>query len=898
MHSAIRTFMAGGALSAAGLSVCAIGQTVAVTPVNAPLNLGTANVCTSGQTTPAPCSQTASLTFKFTSGGSMAAPSVLTMGAPSLDFTDVGTGTCTTNGTTHAYNAGDTCTVDVKFAPIFPGQRHGAVVLTDQASPANLLATAYLSGTSNGPHVAFTSNSAQRIWWSIASDYGTFDPDSLAVDGFGNVFVGSLGRGGRIDELLAKDGYQTVTIIDDSDFTPVPYGIAVDGAGNVFRVDGQFTGVTEIVAAGGYTTTKLLGSGLNRAWGVTLDSSGNIFVADRGNKAVKEFVAAGGYTTIQTLGSGFVDPMRLAVDANGNVFVADKGAVKEIVAAGGYTTVKTLGSGISAPSDLALDANGNLIVADNPAAGSEVKIILAADGYSTVIPFVNLDSIASETESLTLDTNGNLLVGILEHDGVTCEVLRFDFNTPPSLSFATTEGGATSSDSPQTVTIGSDGNQDLNFLDINYPPDFPEASGVSSDCTKSSSLPAGTSCTLSVAFSPVIASLSAISTSLSETVIITDNSLNSTAAAQPVAVSGTATVISSLTSPAPGSALSGSSATFTWDSVAASTFRFQLGSAPGGNDLYDSGVTSQKSVVVTGLPTLGIAMNATLSYKWNGQWYAVGYQFIEALPVLLTPPAGSTLAGSSAKFTWDPGASTRFIFRLGSVSGGDNVYESGVIGRTSTTANKLPTNGETLYATLYFEWKGKWYAHRYTFLAATSLPRLLTPTPGSTFAGASATFSWDPASKRTFQLRLGTSPGGYDIYILGTTNKTSVTVTSLPRNGATVYARFSYNEGGVWHPTDYVYTEASTPPAMLTPTPGTRLTGASETFTWSRGSETRFRFRLGTTLGGDDILDTSLNGLGSVYVTDLPTNGATIYARLSYDERGVWHAIDYVYKAQ
>ena len=40
-------------------------------------------------------------------------------------------------------------------------------------------------------------------------------------------------------------------------------------------------------------------------FGVAVDGSGNVFVADRDNNAVKEILAAGGYTTVNTLESGF-----------------------------------------------------------------------------------------------------------------------------------------------------------------------------------------------------------------------------------------------------------------------------------------------------------------------------------------------------------------------------------------------------------------------------------------------------------------------------------------------------------------------------------------------------------------------------------------------------------------
>src|SRR5438270_565123 len=47
-----------------------------------------------------------------------------------------------------------------------------------------------------------------------------------------------------------------------------------------------------------------LGSGFSLPFGVAVDGSGNVFVTDNCNNAVKEIVAAGGYTTVNTRGSG------------------------------------------------------------------------------------------------------------------------------------------------------------------------------------------------------------------------------------------------------------------------------------------------------------------------------------------------------------------------------------------------------------------------------------------------------------------------------------------------------------------------------------------------------------------------------------------------------------------
>ena len=186
----------------------------------------------------------------------------------------------------------------------------------------------------------------------------------------------------------------------------LPIGVAVDGSGNVFAANDSNNTVTEILAAGGYTTVKSLGSGFKGPQGVAVDRNGNVFVADSGNSAVKEILAASGYTTVITLGSGFNNPTGVAVDASGNVFVADGyNSVKEIPAATGYTTVLSLaGPGASInPIGVAVDASDNVYFADFN--NSAVEEIPAAGG-----PIQTLGSGFLHPEGVAVDGSGNVIV--------------------------------------------------------------------------------------------------------------------------------------------------------------------------------------------------------------------------------------------------------------------------------------------------------------------------------------------------------------------------------------------------------------------------------------------------------------------------------------------------------
>jgi hypothetical protein len=105
----------------------------------------------------------------------------VTQGTSGLDFQQsASAGTCSVG---KAYNFGQSCTVDVVFTPTGVGQRMGAVVLYDNAPTPNLLATAFLSGIGNGGLLNFYGG-------QIALESGLNSPHGVAVDGFGNVYVG------------------------------------------------------------------------------------------------------------------------------------------------------------------------------------------------------------------------------------------------------------------------------------------------------------------------------------------------------------------------------------------------------------------------------------------------------------------------------------------------------------------------------------------------------------------------------------------------------------------------------------------------------------------------------------------------------------------------------------
>ena len=187
---------------------------------------------------------------------------------------------------------------------------------------------------------------------------------------------------------------------------------------------------------------------------------------------------------------------------------------------------------------------------------------------------------------------------------------------------------------------------------------------------------------------------------------------------------------------------------------------------------------------------------------------------------LISPAPGSALPGSSATFSWTAGSGvTAYAFHLGTTGvGSSDLFDSGGTLVTSVVVSGLPTNGGTIYATVYSDINGIWAASSYTYTAkkstaaasAATTAAFISPAPGSTLPGSSVTFSWTPVAGATaYELWLGPSgPGSSSLYNSGNITTNSVTVTGLPTSGTPIYASLYSDVNGAWTAIDATYTEA------------------------------------------------------------------------------------------
>jgi hypothetical protein len=188
-------------------------------------------------------------------------------------------------------------------------------------------------------------------------------PIATAVDSSGNVFIADS-YNSRIREVDRATG--NITTFGGTDAVVArPNGVAVDASGNVYISDTYNDRIREVVKAAGNIIT-LAGTGLigftgdggpatsakiNYPFGIAVDGSGNVFLADQGNNRIREIVKATG-TIMTVAGTGTAtyngdnipatsaalnQPNGIAVDASGNIFISDwhNSRIREVVKATG-----------------------------------------------------------------------------------------------------------------------------------------------------------------------------------------------------------------------------------------------------------------------------------------------------------------------------------------------------------------------------------------------------------------------------------------------------------------------------------------------------------------------------------------------------------------------------------
>ncbi len=236
-------------------------------------------------------------------------------------------------------------------------------------------------------------------------------PCSVAVDGSGNAYVADTGNftirkitpAGTVTTLAGSAGQAgSVEGTGAAARFDAPFGLAIDGAGDLFVADTRNEIIRKVTAAGVVTTVAGTAGFAGAADGTGTDarfreptglraaSNGDLLVADSQNYTVRRVTPAGVVTTAAGAapapgsadGTGaaaaFFTPEHVVGDALGNLFVTDtyNSTIRQITPSGEVTTLAGLagvtgsadGTGAAArftlPNVIGMDALGNLLVGD------------------------------------------------------------------------------------------------------------------------------------------------------------------------------------------------------------------------------------------------------------------------------------------------------------------------------------------------------------------------------------------------------------------------------------------------------------------------------------------------------------------------------------------------------
>jgi streptogramin lyase len=692
---------------------------------------------------------------------------------------------------------------------------------------------------------------------------------AVLKDAGGNViatgFLLGTGVGPQVSFLA---GAQNITIAQQ---LGEPAGVALDGSGNVYVADAGNNQVYKETLSGGAYTQSTVASDASGPWGIAVDGAGSVYIADIGNNRIlKETPTTSGYAESTFMSSFLYRPSAVAVDPSGSVYVADSannrvlkttpviGSSYEEVA-GPFIQSNGVG-GLSYPTAVAADANGNVYIVDTDNNRVLKESFLGGQYTQSILPSGGLD----RPTDVAVDGTGNVYIVYSSQD----EVIEL---APAGDTYTSTRllGGLNSPLAPGMLAIDAKGN--VFFSDLFNGGRLLEADSADPPSLSFASTPVG-------------------STSADSPQTVTLTNVGNADLIFPIPASGNNPSITS---------------NFTLDENAPSACPVT------GSGFATAGVLAAGSSCVLPInfaPTVVGSLGGSLVLTDNNlnasapayatQTVALNGTSTPPVPaVMISPAPGGTLAGPITAFTWTAGSggTTTYYLWVGTSYGTNNLVNSGL--HTTSFTAMLPTNGAPLYVRLWTVINGQFLYHDYTYTESSAGPAtMISPAPGSTLTGPGTTFTWTtgPAGTSAYYLWVGTAFGTNNLVNMGL-HTTSLTVT-LPTNGAPLYVRLWTVINGVFVYKDYSYTESSAGPAsMVSPTPGTALSGSVTTFTWATGpaGTTTYYLWLGTAFGTNNLVNMGLHTT-SLTVT-LPTNGAPLYVRLWTVINGVFVYKDYTY---
>jgi len=278
------------------------------------------------------------------------------------------------------------------------------------------------------------------------------DPQGVAIDPSGNIYVANTGNG-----TISK--YNSAGILQGTFGTGLtnPMAITFDAAGNAYVLDVGANGGTgrvyEFNSAGVLQRTlNPTGANLGNGFGIAYNASnGNLYVTNGGGY-ISEFTTAG--VAVATITTAPINtPEGIVVDASGNIYEVDNGTGDVYKFSSTGTYISTIVTGLTNPFGLAIDAAGDLFV------GNSEDFFFGGTGalyeYSPTGTLITTISGLTDPEGIAIDSKGNAWVS----DATNNTFIEYPYgggytvspSLPPGLIFNNTTGTFTGT---PTTTFG------------------------------------------------------------------------------------------------------------------------------------------------------------------------------------------------------------------------------------------------------------------------------------------------------------------------------------------------------------------------------------------------------------------------------------------------------------
>jgi hypothetical protein len=340
--------------------------------------------------------------------------------------------------------------------------------------------------------------------------------------------------------------------------------------------------------------------------------------------------------------------------------------------------------------------------------------------------------------------------------------------------------------------------------------------------------------------------------------------------------------------------------TLQWtSSPKAEAYYLYVGTAPGTDNVVNTGEIQGTSYTVTTPLPAGVVLWARIWTLLGGIWvYAADVNFtVSPVAALLYPVNGQQNVNTFSQFTWAPGINVQaYYLYVGTSPGAEDLVNTGEIQATSWSVPPLPV-GQTLYARIWTKVNGVWsHPDDVSFTAAL---RFGYPALRSVDIDPTLAFSWSEASggNGTYDLSIGSSPGGNDIYENAAIQSNSFTLpaSALP-SGSVLYARILETPAdGIQRRADTVFTVSGTPVAaatMVYPSDGTTNADASQPFQWT-ATDLAQAYRLQVSKGSSLVLDTGSVTIPRYFDEALPLGSYT--GQLGTEVGGQWYWTSFMF---